>query len=78
MTILPPPLRPGARVHVVAPSGPFDRCLVLRGLGWLAERYRVTFAPDLFARRGFLAGSDERRTRELTQALVDPEIAAIV
>lgn len=76
--ILPPALQPGARVHVIAPSGPFDRCLVLRGLGWLSERYRVTFAPDLFARRGFLAGSDERRQNELTQALLDPEVAAVV
>jgi muramoyltetrapeptide carboxypeptidase len=76
--ILPSPLRPGARVHVVAPSGPFDRCLVLRGLGWLSERYRVTFRADLFARSGFLAGPDTRRADELSEALLDPTIDAVV
>jgi len=65
-------------VHVVAPSGPFDRSLVLRGLGWLSERYRVTYRRDLFAREGFLAGDDERRLDELSTALRDPDIAAVL
>jgi muramoyltetrapeptide carboxypeptidase len=76
--ILPSPLRPGSRVHVIAPSSPFDRCLVLRGLGWLSERFRVTFRSDLFTRSGFLAGSDERRLQELSEALLDPQIDAVV
>jgi muramoyltetrapeptide carboxypeptidase len=76
--ILPSPLRPGARVHVVAPSGPFDRSLVLRGLGWLSEHFRVTFRSDLFARSGFLAGPDARRLDELSDALLDPAIDAVV
>lgn len=76
--LVPPALKAGSRVHVIAPSGPFDRCLVLRGMAWLAERFRLTFRQDLFARRGFLAGSDERRLTELSDALLDPEISAIV
>jgi muramoyltetrapeptide carboxypeptidase len=76
--ILPPALERGSRVHVVAPSGPFDRCLVLRGMGWLSQHFRVSFRRDLFERRGFLAGGDERRFAELSDALVDPSIEAIV
>jgi muramoyltetrapeptide carboxypeptidase len=76
--IVPAPLRQGSRIHVIAPSGPFDRSLVLRGLGWLSERYRPTFRSDLFARSGFLAGSDERRLEELSAALRDPTISAVV
>jgi muramoyltetrapeptide carboxypeptidase len=76
--IVPAPLRPGSRIHVIAPASPFDRCLVLRGLGWLSQRYRVTFRADLFARHGFLAGNDERRLDELSAALRDPTVDAVV
>jgi len=76
--ISPPALRPGDRVHVIAPSGPFDRALVLRGLGWLAERYEVKFGDSLFERDGYLAGSDSRRLSELNTALRDPDARAII
>jgi len=76
--IVPPPLAPGARIAVVAPSGPFDRELVLAGIALLETRYRVSFDPGLFEREGFLAGSDERRLAELDRALADPELAAVV
>lgn len=74
----PPPLSPGDRVRVVAPSSPFDRALALRGIGFLAQRYRVEFDWACFERRGFLAGSDARRLTELDAALTDPGLRAIV
>jgi muramoyltetrapeptide carboxypeptidase len=76
--VLPPPLRPGARVAVIAPSSPFDRTLVYRGLGWLAERYRLEWQRSLFARDGYLAGPDARRFEELDRCLKDPDLAAII
>lgn len=77
--IVPRPLRPGDRIAVIAPSSPFDRTHVLRGLGWLGERYRVNFDPSLFGeRKGYLAGSDDRRLAELDRFLRDASIAAIV
>ena len=76
--IVPPPVEPGDTVRIVAPSGPFDRALVLRGLGWLASRYRVVFDPGLFARSGYLAGSDERRLAELNLALRDADAKAVI
>ncbi|HEY3257028.1 MAG TPA: LD-carboxypeptidase, partial [Polyangiaceae bacterium] len=63
---------------MIAPSGPFDRTLVLRGMGWLRQRYRVEFDWSIFERRGFLAGSDARRLDELNRALAEPGLAAIV
>jgi muramoyltetrapeptide carboxypeptidase len=74
----PPPLRPGARVRVVAPSSPFDHALVRRGMAWLGERYRVEFDPRIFGPPGLFAGSDERRLAELNAALCDPALAAVV
>jgi muramoyltetrapeptide carboxypeptidase len=76
--IVPPPLSPGARVAVIAPSSPFDRTLVMRGMGFLSERYRVSFDRDLFEKKGYLAGSDERRLAELDARLRDPHLGAIV
>ncbi len=76
--IVPPPLVPGSRIRVIAPSGPFDRTLALRGMGWMAERYRVEFDWDCFAQDGFLAGSDQRRLRELDAALASEDVSAIV
>lgn len=76
--IVPEPLRPGDRVRLIAPSGPFDRTLLLRGAGWLGERYRVELDWELFQRSGYLAGSDERRRAELDRALSEPDIRAVI
>src|SRR5690606_17243325 len=75
--IVPPALRPRGVVRVVAPSGPFEPALVWRGLGWLAERYRVRFDRGIFSRRGYLAGDDARRAEELARAIVEPEVEAV-
>ena len=75
--IIPPPLRPGDPIAVVAPSGPFDRASVLAGIAWLEKRYRVIYRRSLFERRGYLAGSDQRRIRELQRAL-DANVRAVV
>jgi len=76
--IVPEPLRPGDRVRLIAPSGPFDRTLLLRGAGWLGERYRLEIDWRLFERSGYLAGSDERRREELDRALSESGVRAVV
>jgi muramoyltetrapeptide carboxypeptidase len=48
------------------------------GVAALRERYDVHHAEDIGARRGFLAGDDERRLRELREAIADDSVAAIV
>jgi muramoyltetrapeptide carboxypeptidase len=74
----PPALSPGDLVAVVAPSSPFPRDELLRGLAWLRGRYRIRIAAGAFARDGYLAGSDERRSGELRAAMGDDEVRAIV
>ncbi len=73
-----PPLRPGAHVRVIAPASPFDRADFERGVERLSARYRVSYADDIFAKHGYLAGDDARRLRELTSALEEPSVDAIV
>lgn len=74
----PPKLRPGDRIAVVAPSSPFDRDDLERGLAWLRARYEVRVDDGIMTRAGYLAGDDARRQRELAAAMGDPDVRAIV
>ncbi len=76
--IKPPPLKAGETVAVIAPSSPFDQEAMLRGVrrieGW---GFKIQYREDIFSRKRYLAGSDERRFEELSQVLHDPEVKAI-
>ena len=72
-----PALRPGDRVVVVAPAGPFDRASFEAGIEIVARRYRVHYDSGVLTRHRYLAGSDERRLGELTAALADTESRAV-
>jgi muramoyltetrapeptide carboxypeptidase len=52
--------------------------LFYRGLAWLGERYHLVWNRGMLERRGYLAGSDERRLDELDQALRDPTARALI
>lgn len=77
MIRLPPPLAPGARIGVFAPSGIFDPArldagfALLRGWG-----FTPVPAPNLDARHRYLAGSDQARLEDLVWALTSPELDA--
>jgi muramoyltetrapeptide carboxypeptidase len=75
--ILPPALKPGDRVALVAPAGPVDESKVSTAM----ERCRMLgFEPvpgaALRARTGYLAGSDRQRATDLGTAL-DGDCAAV-
>ena len=72
-----PALRPGDPVTAIAPAGPFDRASLESGLEIIARRYRVHHDPGVLTRHRYLAGSDERRLRELAAALTETESRAI-
>jgi muramoyltetrapeptide carboxypeptidase len=76
--LLPPPVRPGDTLRIIAPSGPFDRTLFFRALGWLGRRYRLIWDRSCCQRSGYLAGDDPRRLAELDAALRDPVARAII
>lgn len=76
--IAPPPLRPGDRIAVVAPSSGFDVPRFEAGLAFLRGRYEVLVRDDVLARAGFLAGDDARRSAELSAALTGPDVRAVV
>ena len=75
---MPPPLRPGDLVAVVAPSSPFPLRELWEGLAWLRGRYRLTMSRGALSRDAYLAGDDARRSDELERALRNPDVRAIV
>ncbi len=76
--VLPPRLREGATVAVVAPAGPVRTERLTPGLDLLAERFDVRCDDGVFTSTGFLAGDDDRRADELNAAFRDPDVRAIV
>jgi muramoyltetrapeptide carboxypeptidase len=74
----PPPLRPGDRVTVVAPSSPFDKARFELGLARIAQRYVPVLDPHLFDAERYLAGPDAVRAEALRRAFADPDTRAVV
>src|SRR3954463_5744331 len=75
----PPLLRSGARVALVAPSGPLRDPSELQrahsnvvALGW-----EPLVASHAMSADGYLAGSDADRASDLNDAIADPSIDAI-
>jgi muramoyltetrapeptide carboxypeptidase len=76
--VVPPALRPGDLIAVVAPSSPVPERELWRGLAWLRGRYRIKATARILEREGYLAGGDADRADELERALLDPEVKAVV
>ncbi|MEU9154333.1 LD-carboxypeptidase [Streptomyces sp. NPDC048417] len=80
--VRPSRLAPGARVAVVAPSGPVVEERLQAGLdilrGWDLD---PVVAPHVLARDGelgYLAGSDADRAADLQRAWCDPTVSAVL
>ncbi|QHC32224.1 S66 peptidase family protein [Streptomyces sp. HF10] len=78
----PPRLAPGARVAVVAPSGPVPEERVQAGLdvlrGWDLDPVVMPHVLDRHAELGYLAGTDADRAADLQNAWCDPSVAAVL
>ncbi|MFG2641882.1 LD-carboxypeptidase [Streptomyces sp. NPDC048370] len=78
----PARLRPGARVAVVAPSGPIPEDRLAAGLdilrGWDLEPVVAPHVLDVHGELGYLAGGDEGRARDLQEAWCDPGVSAVL
>ncbi|WP_327112691.1 LD-carboxypeptidase [Streptomyces sp. NBC_01341] len=80
--VRPARLRPGARVAVVAPSGPVPADRLERGLdllrGWDLDPVVAPHVRDTHPELGHLAGTDENRARDLQEAWCDPSVDAVL
>lgn len=77
---LPPPLKPGDLLHVVAPSGALREIEALeKGVQiWRDRGYRVEVSHAVQEKWGYLAGKDEHRRRQLQEAWNNPEVKGIL
>lgn len=79
--IRPPRLTPGARVAVVAPSGPVPADRLHAGLdvlrGWGLDPVVMPHVLDTHPSLPYLAGTDGARARDLTDAWCDPTVSAV-
>lgn len=73
-----PTLQPGDKVGVFAPAGPVDLARYEAGLDVLRARYQVVEAPNVRARSGFFAGSDEERLAATQALFYDPSLRALI
>lgn len=78
----PPALAPGARVAIVSPSGPVLDVHITPGIQTLRSwGLAPVIMPSVLARsrdRGYLAGDDDLRLKDLHDALTDDDIHAII
>ncbi|MBR8638783.1 LD-carboxypeptidase [Streptomyces tuirus] len=78
----PPRLTPGARVAVVAPSGPVPEERLQAGLdvlrGWDLDPVAMPHVLGRHAELAYLAGSDAQRAADLQSAWCDPAVAAVL
>ncbi|WP_328584004.1 S66 peptidase family protein [Streptomyces sp. NBC_00370] len=85
MTVIPltrpARLRAGDKVAVVAPSGPLPEERLQSGLdilrGWDLDPVVAPHVLDTHPRFDYLAGTDQDRARDLTEAWCDPSVSAV-
>ena len=76
---VPTRLKPGDTIGIVAPAGPFDRQTFSRGIRAIEDMgFKVFVPPEIFKKKGYLAGSDEHRVQYVNQLFEDESIEAII
>lgn len=77
--IKPRAISPGATIGIVSPSGPLSEADLEKGLEPFRKRgYRIVLGEHVLARRGYLAGTDEQRARDLMAMFAREDVDAVV
>jgi muramoyltetrapeptide carboxypeptidase len=76
--VKPAALRPGAKIGVVAPAGCVDNESLSAGVEAIRnEGFEVELAPHILDHKGYLAGDDEKRARDLEAFFCRSDLHAI-
>ena len=77
--IKPKALTPGDTVRIIAPSSPFEREHLEKGVLWLKKMgFDVSYDERIFEKIRYLAGSHKNRADEINRAFGDSRIRTIV
>ncbi len=77
--IFPAPLQEGDKIAICSPAGPIvaekveRAATVLRNEGW-----QVEIMPHVFGKLGHFSGTDNERYDDLSKAILNPEVKAII
>ena len=75
---LPPSVKKGGKIGIVATSGPVDREELEPGIEWLCKAgFEPVLAKNLYYKKGYLAGSDKDRAAALKEMIERQDIQAI-
>jgi muramoyltetrapeptide carboxypeptidase len=75
----PRALRPGDRIAIVAPASPFREEEFHAGVAELRTLgFEPVFAPSVFDRCGYVAGTPQARAAAVRAAWRDPDVAALI
>ena len=77
---IPPPLKPGDLLRVVAPCGAMREFEAFhKGVEiWRRRGYQVEISTSIDKRWGYLAGTDEIRREQLLESWIDPNVKGIL
>lgn len=77
---MPPPLKPGDLLKVIAPSGALREFAAFeKGIEiWRSRGYKIEVSKSIGDRTGYLAGKDSDRINQLSDAWNDPECKGIL
>jgi muramoyltetrapeptide carboxypeptidase len=76
---IPVCLKPGDCIGIVAPASPFEETDFFNGVHILENMgFRVSFPKGIFARSGYLAGSDVDRAAQVNASFADDTVQAII
>ncbi|MBI2340286.1 MAG: LD-carboxypeptidase [Deltaproteobacteria bacterium] len=74
----PRALKPGDTIGIAASSSPFEVEAFHNGVKTLESLgFKVYYRKDIFDKKHYLAGSDERRAAELLELVQNPDIKAV-
>ncbi|NJM68973.1 MAG: LD-carboxypeptidase [Scytonema sp. RU_4_4] len=78
--LVPPPLKPGDLLRVIAPSGALREFEAFhKGVEiWRSRGYRVEIIPKIDDKWGYLASKDENRCKQLVTAWKEPECRGVL
>ncbi|MEW6188204.1 MAG: LD-carboxypeptidase [Thermodesulfobacteriota bacterium] len=77
--IVPPFLQPGDTIGIVTPASPFRTETLRKGVQLLRQwGFKVFLGRKNIPRKGYLAGTDRERARELMDLFLNPDIRALI
>ncbi len=78
-TLLPPPLRKGDTIGLVAPAGAWNTEDFAKGIQLLTELgFKMKILRNLDAKENYLAGTDDHRSALFNEVWRDPEVNAVM